>query len=499
MLQRPPEPHEWTRFLHYAERVRAIGPSLTFPEFPCVIKAFPSAHSYLLTHKPVDHLFPNLRYILWHYDHLFPEGSMDELSLLLGPRVVDLTTYAFKGMPESLSDRLVDEVTSFIVEHTDIKHVRLYCPYVPGLEAVIPNVVFLHQAVQSLEVLQETPSTLPPNIWLELSRLPKLEKTIIFVDELLGSDEIRKQSAHSSEPFFPSLRNVTIHASDLAGCSRYLDLIQSSSLERLVVIVTSSPTNEEARTFFQHLAKRRHKMPLRFMHFTSVIGSPRFDDNYIIDADTLRPLLSFWNVKSCQVTFRCPVSVDNAFLEDVATAWAPTLEQLELGASWRQRVDSQATLQGVFSLITRCRELASLGLVFDARVDEFQEALGAGERLAKGYRPSDRLTRFSTGATTLGELDETDLATLADVLSDLFPGMRTFETLWIRRVQHEPFQIDEDPDDEGEADCWRQLMALYKEMSTIRLQERLWKIQLDTQVRVREVETLQASPSLVAF
>ncbi|KAH9936201.1 uncharacterized protein B0H18DRAFT_972814 [Fomitopsis serialis] len=472
-LLRPPESHEWDKFMRYAARVRHVVSSTPLQR---VTEAHPPVYSILLDHRPTNHLFPNLKRIEWYFDHIFPEDSIAQLSLLLCPRVTNIATYALKVMPERLSKRLSDELMTFIIGHINIQYIKLYCPHIRSLVTLIPTVISQNKIIRTLDVLQAYPLALHRDVWLELSRLPMLEKTTIFADEFLGSDQEWKQLVNSSELIFPSLRQVSIHATDLEKCSRCMNAIQSPFLERLDISVTHAPTNQEVKVFFTNLAKRCANAPVQWLRFMSVVGCPRHDDSYVIDTDTLRILLSFRDVISCDIGFRCPVRADNAFLGDVAAAWAPTLQQLELGSSWRQRLDSPGvTLQGLLSLLAQCPLLGYLGLVFDPRVDEFKESYNAGLRPSRDVRGRNRLVKFSSGATTLRDLDDSDIVTLAGVLSDIIPSLASFQSLWIRDGP-ENLPGDEDPDDVDETEEWRRLIALHKEMSAIRTQERVWRM-----------------------
>jgi len=474
-LLRPPEPHEWDRFLQYAARARHAVPSNSPQEFFRGTEAHPSVYRILLNHRPTDHLFPNLKRLEWYFDHTFPEDSIAQLSLLLCPRVTDIAAYALKVMSETSSIRLSDELMTFIIGHINVQHIKLYCPHIPSLVTLIPTIISQNKIIRTLDVLQAYPLALHRDVWLELSRLPLLEKTTIFADEFLGSDQEWKQLVNSSELIFPSLRQASIHATNLEGCTRCMNTIQSSSLERLDISVTYAPTNQEVKVFFTNLAKRCANAPVQWLRFISILGCPRHDDSYVIDTDTLRILLSFRDVISCQVEFRCPVRADNAFLKDVAAAWAPTLQQLDLGASWRQRLDSPGvTLQGLLSFLAQSPWLGYLGLVFDPRVGEFKESYNAGLRPSRDVRWRNRLLKFSSGATTLGGLDDTDIITLAGVLSDIIPSLTSFQSLWIRDGP-EGLPGDEDPDDDNETEDWRHLTALLREMSAIRRQERVWR------------------------
>ena len=421
--------------------------------------------------KPIDHLFPNLRHIEWHFDPQEPVGSLLHLDILLGPKVEYISIIPYHSMPEASSALLVERLKAFILAHHVLRHLLVYCPHNTDYVPLIPDVIAANRSMQTLEVVQQTSQSLARSTWLELARLPKLEKTIIAADEFLGSEQERNELRALEEPTFVSLRHATIHAQDLAGISRCLEFIHSSSLERLNVFVTITPTNQEAKALFVKLMMHPSRGALRQFYFHSALGSPRDDPDYILTADTLRALLAAKDVSAFGLGFRCPVSIDDAFLKEVAAAWGDTLESLDLGTGWRRRpaAPPRVTLSGIFALLQRCEKLAHLGVEFSPDVQPFREAYMAGTRPCRGLRTG--LTTFAAGASLLGALTDTAVIMLAGILSDLLPAGRTLSSQWDRA---EAQRADEDPEDTEERQRWQEVKELFEEMRTIRMQERLW-------------------------
>lgn len=430
-----------------------------------------SVYAALDSCKPAGHLFPNLKHLEWHFDLQEPVGSLLHLDIMLGPKIEHISIIPYHPMPESSSALLVERLKAFIVDHHALRHLVIYCPHNTDYVPLIPEIIATNKAIQTLEVVQQTSQPLSRGTWLELARLPNLEKTIIAVDEFLGSEQERKQLRDSKEPTFVSLRHATIHAQDLTDISRCLDFIHSSSLEQLNIFVTITPTNQEVKALFTKLTTHPSHGALRHFYFQSAMGSPRNDDNYVIDMDTLRVLLAFKDVSACWFGFRCPVRVNDAFLAEVATAWGETLETFELGTGWRRRprVVTAVTLAGILTFLTQCEGLTHLGVEFNPDVQPFREGYQAGLCPCKNVR--SRLTTFFTGASLLAGLTDSAVFMLAGILSDLLPAVQTFRSQWDRT---EAQRADEDPGDAEEQEKWRCVKELFEEMRMVRRQERLW-------------------------
>ena len=450
-----------------------LGPTIT--EFrPPPILAHTTAFILIGLQKPVQWLFPNLRSVEWQFDPdpVCCDSSMLSLVVLLGPRVESVTVMQVNPMPEWASALLLDELRAFALSRTNLKHFKVYCTQLAQpMASLVPDVIKENKELRTLEVWQQLSEPLPRTTWLEVARLPKLEKTLVFVDEFLGTEDEQPELRKLSEPLFPFLLQVTIHTDEITGFSRLLDFIHSSSLENIALIVTEPPTNEEVKTLFTKLTKHRSHASMRYLTFKSAFSCPRDDDSYIITADTLRLLLPLRNLVTCTLAFHCPMRPDDAFLSDAATAWGETLMSLDIGTGYRRRMSEPpaVTLTGLTAIATKCLRLAHLGVEFTPNVEDFQEAYDAGVRPCQhGF---GHVGRLSVGASTLGDLNEAQVITLAGILSDLFPMIIQIESLWER--EEDPMH-DEDPDDEQEREAWRKVWTLTEGMVAIRLQERLW-------------------------
>ncbi|KZT73900.1 hypothetical protein DAEQUDRAFT_808067 [Daedalea quercina L-15889] len=475
ICQRPLEPHEWTVFLRYAARIRVWGSHENRALSPAIL-ADVSAYTFLNDSGQVGHLlFPNLRRIEWIFEFGDPVGSLSQLSLMLGPRVVGVTIRYLQLAEEWSSAFLLDKLKGFIFTHTTLEHLKLYCPHITEITFLIPSIIARNQGLRTLEVLQYNAQPLPREAWLSLSRLPKLEKTVISADEFLGSDQEQKQLLDSSDPIFESMRHVTIYAHEVAGASRCLDLIRSKSLASVSIIVDIAPTNQDVKALFTVLIKHRSCLSLRSLIFNTAFPSPGNSDSYVINTDTLRVLLSLQNIVTCRIGVRCPMRLDNAFLADVAASWALTLNDLDFGSSWRRRPTERpaVTLKGLLPLVGQCKHLKHLGLVFNPSVEEFKETYNAGQRPCKEAGENE-VASFATGASLLEGRDEPNIIMLAGILSDLFPSLQSLKSLWDEDARIVDARADEDPDDEVEIEGWKQVAILYKEMSIVRRQERAW-------------------------
>lgn len=465
-----PDDEEWPKFLRHAARLRVLGHLNT--EFrPPLILAHTLAFTYLEIRRPVEWLFPNLRCVEWQFDPDFDASSILALCMMLSPRVEDVMVMRTTSLPRWAAADLLDELRKFALSHTNLQHLQVHCTKLTHPTPLVSDVIKGNRGIRTLEVWHHLTEPLSRETWLEIARLPRLEKTIVLADDFLGSEEEQQQLLKLSEPLFPSLRHVTVQARDVATFCRYLDCIHSSFMEGIALIITEAPTNEEVKTLFTKLTKHRSHASLRYLSFNSAFACPRDDDSYIITADTLRLLLSFRDLKSCHVAFHCSARPDDAFLSDAATAWGKTLALFDIGTGWRRRSTQPpaVTLMGLIAFASRCSRLAQLGVEFNPNVADFQEAYDAGERPC--LHTFSHISRFCTGTSLLGGLEEPQIITLAGILSDLFPMLDDLVSLWDRE---EDMLIDEDSDDEDEREDWRKVKSLTKRMATIRMQERMW-------------------------
>lgn len=443
-LLEAPDNKEWQKFLHYAARLRVLGHRNN--EFkPPLVLARSTAFILLAMQKPVEWMFPNLRRIAWQFDSEVDVSGRLPLSMMLSPRVEDIMIKQTTPLPQWVRILLLNDLSMFAISHSNLQHLQIhYMKRLSHATPLISDVSKWNKDIRRLGIWRDIAEPLPRETWQEIASLPRLEKTIMLTDDFLGSEEEERQLLKLSSPLFPSLRHATIQAHDVARSCRYLDFIHSSSLKDIAFIITYAPTNEEVKMLFTKLAKHPSRASLRHLSFASAIPCPPNDDSYIITADTLRLLLSFQDLIACTVVLQCPTRTDDAFLSDVATAWGKTLVSLEIGTGWRRRSTEPraVTLTGLVSFVPRCPYLSDLGVEFTPNVADFQHAYDAGKRPFP--HPISHVARFYTGTSSLRDLDEAHLITLAGILSDIFPLLLELDSLWDRDVD---WHAGEDPVD----------------------------------------------------
>jgi len=135
-------------------------------------------------------------------------------------------------------------------------------------------------------------------------------------------------------------------------------------------------------------------------------------DSFTIDADMMRPLLSFVNLQEMIIGTCHSFELGNDFLDEVTKAW-PKLHALRLGCyGWGGR--SSITLAGFIPLIQRCSDLTYLGLVVDATVVDHSLNIPVS---------STKITTLS-----LGDSKIEDSASVAAYLSGLFPNLTSINS-----------------------------------------------------------------------
>lgn len=205
---------------------------------------------------------------------------------------------------------------------------------------------------------------LPEESVLHLSQLPNLK--ILRMDlRLISLDQLE---AAFGRIRFPVLQQVLLSAPSMSHSLRFLQFIQSTSVDTINLNVDDETCAADYKTMFTTWAANPSYRNLSVIDISEMQVWRDYDEKHIIDINTLRPLFHLKRLTSLKLETLCTYDLDNAAIKEIATAW-PLLEALDLSireCGWE--IPSKVTLPGLLPLLQHCPNLALLGLVVDATV-----------------------------------------------------------------------------------------------------------------------------------
>ncbi|KAI0632243.1 hypothetical protein C8Q77DRAFT_1124594 [Trametes polyzona] len=466
-----PTADDWTRVKLYASRIRILRLGLSSASARH-LEGKLSGESYVVLKESLglEPFLPNLHSFEWAQSQTNETHDVVYFQLLLNPRVSTMELVMKKW-----SDKSVQAVASALNEYRPTAHhlrsITFTCPSCPLVENAILALA------QSRPNLQDLVCTLESKMSLQtvtyLSKLNSLQRVAIHVDRETAQ-EVLEQAKNTSGTFFSALHSLALHTESLEICEDWLSTIRSPCLDCLSFIVDEPPKAATLHDFLVRLASRvLHSGGVRELRFVSTKPAPRMFAEHTVTPATLEPLLPL-DLVALRLESGAAVDVDDAFIERASRAWR-RLRVLELGAELRRYVmHPRVTLTGLLPLAENCPDMEALALPFVADASAYQSKFDAGDRPFDGLsfklRPS-----FTLGVGGAVVSDDTETFILAGVLSDLCPGLKTFQTAWDRAgkvVDVDSATLDVERQDI--ADRWRQVDRFVVEMARVRRQERMW-------------------------
>jgi len=475
---RPPRPNEWSRFLIYSARIKCIIPFWFSYSNALLLdkRVHPSCYGILLRHRPSGHFFPNLRKFEWRQDPRDNANSVAHLLLMIHPKVSDISITivdnlnADKGLIAQVKEALKD----FCERCTYLEHFTFVCTAIPELWPLTSQIIIRHHSLRTVHTFQQSDSPLSCEAILHLAQLPTLERLSLRTNGIMNTGERLLSSLKAMDVAFPMLHHLMVCSDDLTSCNPLLDIIQSTHLQHLHILLISAPLASEVKEFTTIISQHRSRTLISAISLSSATSSPRNHTEYIITNDTLKPLLSLRNMREFRVVLCTPIKINNAFIDDLAQSW-PDLRVLELGTEWRRSTGiPHLTVKGLLPLVQYCPRLFHLGLEFNTDVSDFNNRGSLEEQTRPGGGLiNQNITVFNAAASSARFLEEEDIVKLAGFLSDVFPSLLSVRSSWMRRGPS--VELDEDADDEDEYNKWKEIDEITREMARIRRQERNWK------------------------
>ncbi|CCM03571.1 uncharacterized protein FIBRA_05707 [Fibroporia radiculosa] len=483
-LKRAPELEEWSRFLHYASRIKCIGRH--YPQCPPVVelqRVDPRTYSILCDYRPSGHFFSNLRLFEWKQGDANAVHEVDHLLLLIHPKVSNMSIHLMEPLNDDiLVARLEAALGQFNDNCTFLEDLTFTCPWTSPLSDMISNIVLRHKRLRSVYLYQHIDTLMLRESMLHISGLTSLEKLTIRADRYGGIGSALHTMLQGSDLTFPSLRQLVIYADILTAASMFIDAVKSPKLLSIYTVTAFSPSATEMEEFGRRLGKHPSKAVIGSLTFGCGTSIPREHEEPFITGDSLRPYLALPSIHECKIGVRRPMVVDNAFVQDLAKAW-PRLQTLDLGVQWRRYTgEPEVTLKGLIPLVRHCPDLQMLGIAVSTDVSEVR-ATEEEPRPSGGYS-NGNVWAFSVGTSILERVTPGDRIVLATYLADIFPRLRLLSTVWSRTEVQE--NIEEDELSPAESELWGEVGKLVKELARIRRQENKW-VEQEAETKMIEI------------
>ncbi|KAH7930960.1 hypothetical protein BV22DRAFT_19209 [Leucogyrophana mollusca] len=342
-LRRPILAADWRIFHKYARRVRALGGGYVNKGSSRIDTSVMHALcSYPSLSTPI---LPNLRYLYWDDSRkeLFPF-----LRFFLTPSLVRLELSL-----DSWTDSKLTTLSSLGALCPALK--EYYCPNPRAI--AMPAISESILQWEKLEVLE---TGIPSSEALRhLSLSAYLKHLIVHLPPDLSAAVPRAS-------FGASLPSVTLLASTLSHCTRFVEQIKLSP--QTVRIVLYHPSSEHlAQAFLTSLASRLSAdttQRITIEHYNCDISEIDKPEN-VWGWATMIPFTSFGNLRTLNIKSFCSSGLDDDDLDRLASSW-PLLETFILGTEHNWYTPAKLTHRGLLALLSRCPRLRSLGLVFDA-------------------------------------------------------------------------------------------------------------------------------------
>jgi hypothetical protein len=234
----------------------------------------------------------------------------------------------------------------------------------------------VYSALRSLNHLEKlTIDFLDSPTLLHLAGLPNLNALHI---RTLGAD---RTEITGSGPIFTALREFVTYSESIKPLTRFLDAIDSDTVNKVDLTVESTAAPEEWQNLTSSVARTSGTLTKLYLHqrFSFDHEIPDVLDR-VLPAESFRPLLTCTNLTEVHIVVGHGINIDNTFLKQMAHAW-PRLRMLDLSPGCQSaRYEPRATLAGLIPLAQHCPCLEFLALVFDATLVDphAKEKPGAG-------------------------------------------------------------------------------------------------------------------------
>ncbi|KAG6846780.1 hypothetical protein H0H93_011932, partial [Arthromyces matolae] len=356
MLTRVLENQDFRRFDYYASRM--IKVSLAVYTFPINIHA--SVYESLVLNRSSRPFLPKLRTCSISVDTDEEEIFPSFLLHLLSPTVSHIKLHVDLQYEKDITPLIPLILFSlpFFCPRLQFLSGCIFCseksqfgPFQSSFQAIVP---FL----DSLNALSFSRPTFDAKTICEVSRLPKLRKWEVELDDNVWSKEALK----TTQGLFPALASLKLTAPTFERAAELINFVQVP-LEDLELHI--NPRNSRLHSFTK-LSQifSNHSCTLTLTSLILDISMLKHRNQDV--CAVFQPFFALRRLITFSVTSLCVTQLDDVWLADAAIAW-PHLQNLIL---WAYRITSdnqpKATCQGLISLVRRCPNLSEISITITA-------------------------------------------------------------------------------------------------------------------------------------
>ncbi|PIL34577.1 hypothetical protein GSI_03356 [Ganoderma sinense ZZ0214-1] len=370
-FHRPLEPNDWTRFMHYASRVRTLSVE---PGVDRVLRG-PFVFDEVARSRTALNILPKLTSFTW----LSQQGDRLRMSLMFMHDSIKEFAVTLVPSPGYSLGTFFQEIKLRMprLTHLDLKFTFSVCE-------IENDLCRLLEGLPKLQKLTMPRFTLTNKVIETLSLLPDLG-TIQFeyIDQGCGdSADLAKWNPALQEGAFPALYDFTISA-EISQMLRFVQgpFFPGSSLKSFYfhILTTTAPA-----LLHDFLAAVADACPALAELYLDFVGTPhpivyRRDPPHgdLVTWATLRPVLKCPKLTTFHFRWDTPLLISHADVAELAAAW-PALEVLVLNneapptarpssnSSSSSSSSSTLTLDALLPFARHCPRLRELGLCLAA-------------------------------------------------------------------------------------------------------------------------------------
>ncbi|KAF7368288.1 hypothetical protein MVEN_00149800 [Mycena venus] len=386
---------DWERVFVYSSRVKKFSdnPILDVPLDASVLEA-------IVMSQPMVSLFPNIREVCSDCNsNLFPL-----LRFLLGPKL-ETAIFCLDGPVWRLG-----VLPGLASKCTSLRNLSLSVRQ--GSHDRDDATAYISAFVAQLaHVRRVNVTSLNAVAYLHLSHLLSLE-TLNVAN--LDSIPFPVGQGISDGPFFPALHRLTLSMRNLPFAANFMSVPVNAPLCAVFIDAQDPATEAELSAFL-----RTFQAHCSFNRLTSVrlhVGEQSdrgrvIRTTHIMTSATLRPLLSFPNLRFLDIFSPQGFSFDDDFLAAMALAW-PQIEQLIIGGRPPKK-NPKPRVTALAVLSRNCPRLQHLSLTVDAT------------QLQEDHSPRrERVVQTALHSANFNDSAIESASEVAALLSSIFPSLK---------------------------------------------------------------------------
>lgn len=392
----------WERFFFYANRVRQLECTESYPEI------HHRSFATLSISRPVLHVLPNVTHLTWKKDPARPSASLTLCLMFLTPNLKSLSVRT--GLGSIQADLFAIDnffrnvvVRSPLIEHIDFRSEIPFHNIGPVLSKFLSS-------LSHLKSVRLSDSLLSSDLVTALAKCPDLEAIRIADPE---EPTNRGQELADLENFMPVLRDgafpsikIMQFKAHLWNATRFLQsLFPASRLQSLAIRTLRYEPHENIGGLFSVVAEACPGIQDLELSIDFAVEN---EENEPIPFAVLEPLLQCGSLVQFTICAPSPLDLDDAGAALLASHW-PKMQVLNLNSSPLPRHPERIrlTFTALNSFATHCPSLRHLGICVRPLVPPL-----------KARTPLRKLVTFTFSVSDYGF----DFEELALFLTDVLPS-----------------------------------------------------------------------------